>query len=85
MYNVEDFIEEIASYDAVTLEEDTFINFDMNTGIAKVDKDIFDCFVENSYIDIYCPDINANYIMQFTMVSEDEEGIIMEWIDNIRI
>lgn len=84
-YDVDEFIEKIASYDVPIFEEDDFISIDMNTGIVKVDKSVFNNFVENSYIEIYCPDINANYIMQFVMVSEDNEGITMECIDSISI
>lgn len=88
MYDIDEFdefIEKVASYDVPVFEADDFISIDMNTGIVKVDKSVFDNFVENSYIEIYCPDINANYIMQFVMISEDSEGITMEWIDSISI
>lgn len=74
----------IAEYDALILDTND-IDFDERTGIAKVNKEVFDCFMENYYIDIYCPDINANYIIQFKMISEDEDTITMEWLDKIRI
>jgi len=82
---MEDFYEKVAEYNALVLDADDLIEQDWNIGIVKVDNSVFDDFVENSIIYIYCPDINANYILEFVMKSEDDDGIIMEWLDNIRI
>ena len=87
MYNetnydyMEDFYERIAKYDALIIEADNLIEQDMNDGIIKLDKSIFNDFVKNAVICIYCADINANVVMEFIMTEEDNDGIIMELLD----
>ena len=85
MYNevdyMEDFYERVAKYDALIIEVDDLIEQDMNKGIIKIDNSVFDDFVENAVIYIYCADINANVVMEFVMKAEDDDGIIMEWLD----
>ena len=85
MYNeidyMEDFYERVAEYDALVIEADDIIEQDMNKGIIKIDNSVCDDFVENAVIYIYCADINANVVMEFIMKSEDDDGIIMEWLD----
>lgn len=70
----------IAKYNALILEAEDFIEHDMKNGIIKVSKDIFDCFVKDTVVYIYCADINADFIMECVMVSEDEDGIVMDWL-----
>ena len=85
MYNevdyMEDFYERVAEYDALIIEADDLIEQDMNKGIIKIDNSVFDDFVENAVIYIYCADINADVVMEFVMKAEDDDGIIMEWLD----
>lgn len=85
MYNevdyMEDFYDRVAEYDALIIEADDLIEQDMNKGIIKIDNSVFDDFVENTVIYIYCADINANVVMEFVMTAEDDDGITMEWLD----
>lgn len=63
------------------LESEELLEFDMRTGNIKVDKDIFDDYVENTYINIHFIDDNVeNRVAQYKMISEDDDGIIMEYI-----
>jgi hypothetical protein len=53
----------------------------MRTGNIKVSKDIFDDFVANTYVNIHFVDDNReDRIAQYKMISEDDEGIVMEYI-----
>ena len=70
---------------AVIVEMDDFIEFDISSGSAKIDKHIFDVFMKDCYMEIYCPDIDPDIVMQFKMIAEDDEGICMEWIDSVWI
>ena len=85
MYNevdyMEDFYERVAEYDALVIDADDLIEQNMNRGIIKIDKSVFDDFVENAVIYIYCADINADVVMEFVMKTEDNDGITMEWLD----
>lgn len=64
----------------IILEMEELLECDMKIGRIKVDKSIFDDFVPNTYINIQFSDTKSEEIMQFTMVSEDDEGIIMEYL-----
>ena len=64
----------------LVLESDTY-ELDLKTGNIKVYKDIFDDFVLNTYINISFVDDNVeDRIAQYKMISEDDEGIVMEYI-----
>lgn len=64
------------------LEAEELLDFDMRTGNIKVDKNIFDDFVENTCINIcFVDDKVDNRIVQYVMVSEDDKGISMEYLD----
>ena len=63
------------------LEREELLECDMRTGNIKVDKQIFDDFVPNSYINIQFVDAKYDGIYQFSMVAEDDEGIFMEYLD----
>jgi hypothetical protein len=62
------------------LEIEELLECDMKTGKIKVDKQIFDDFVPNTYINIQFVDTDSDEILQYTMVSEDDEGIYMEYL-----
>lgn len=89
MYNevdyMEDFYERVAEYDALIIEADDLIEQDMNKGIIKIDNSVFDDFVENAVIYVYCADINADVVMEFVMKAEDDGGIIMELLDCLSV
>ena len=70
------------------LEAEDLLYFESNTNNIKVDKWIFDDFIANTYINICFvenkrEDKGENKIEQYIMVSEDDEGIFMEWIDEL--
>ena len=53
---------------------------DLRTGNIKVDNSVFDAFVPNTYINIRFVDDNVEgRIAQYKMISEDDEGITMEY------
>jgi hypothetical protein len=65
----------------LVLDSEELLDFDMRTGNIKVDKDIFDDFIPNTYVNIQFVDDNReDRIAQYKMISEDDEGIIMEYI-----
>lgn len=82
---MEDFYARVAEYDALVIDTGDLIEQDMNRGIIKIDNSVFDDFVENAVIYIYCADINANVVMEFVMKTEDSDGITMEWLDSFSI
>ena len=67
------------------LEREELLECDIKTGNIKVDKQIFDDFVPNTYINIQFVDVPDKYagIWQFSMIAEDDEGIFMEYFDYI--
>ena len=65
----------------LVLEIADLIEFDRITGNIKVDKDIFDDFVENSYIEIQFVEDDYNIVNAYKMVAEDDEGIYMELME----
>jgi hypothetical protein len=60
------------------LEMEELLEFDVNTGAIKVDKSIFDDFIQNTYVDIVFVDKNPDEILRYIMVAEDTDGIDME-------
>ena len=64
----------------IILEMEELLECDMNVGRIKVDKGIFDDFVPNTYISILFSDCENLGTMSFSMVSEDNKGIIMEYL-----
>lgn len=63
------------------LEAEELLDFDMRTGNIKVDKSIFDDFVANTYVNIcFVDDKRDDRVVQYAMVSEDNEGIVMEYL-----
>lgn len=62
------------------LELEDLIECDMKTGKIKVDKQIFDDFVPNTYINIQFVDTDSNEVLSYAMVAEDDEGIYMEYM-----
>lgn len=76
--SIKNLIVEEANGDILVLEIADLIEFDRITGNIKVDKDIFDDFVEDSYIEIQFVEDEYDLVNTFKMVAEDEEGIYME-------
>ena len=65
----------------LVLDSEELLEFDMKTGNIKVDKDIFDDFVVNTYVNIQFVDDNReDRIAQYKMISEDDDGIVMEYL-----
>ena len=63
------------------LDTEELLDFDMRTGNIKVGKSIFDDFVANTYVNIsFVDDKRDDRVAQYVMVSEDDEGIVMEYI-----
>lgn len=62
------------------LEREELLECDIKTGNIKVDKQIFDDFVPNTYINIQYVDTNSDEVISYTMVDEDDEGIFMEYL-----
>jgi hypothetical protein len=79
-YNKNIIVDEV-NKDILFLEFEDLIEFDRTTGSIKVDKDIFDAYVENSYIEIEFMGDNCDYLCTYKMIAEDDEGIYMELID----
>ena len=67
----------------LVLEREELLECDIKTGNIKVDKQIFDAFVPNTYINIQFVEDEDEGIWQFSMVAEDDEGIFMEYLDHI--
>lgn len=65
----------------LVLEREELLECDIKTGNIKVDKQIFDDFVPNTYINIQFVEDEDEGIWQFSMVAEDDEGIFMEYLD----
>jgi hypothetical protein len=61
----------------LTLDTDDLLVNNIDKGVIKVSKDIFDDFQENTIIDTKFVDDNSEAIHTYKMVSEDEEGITM--------
>ncbi len=61
----------------LTLDTDDLLVNDIDKGVIKVSKDIFDDFQENTIIDIKFVDDNSEAIHTYKMIDEDEEGITM--------
>jgi hypothetical protein len=63
------------------LEAEELLDFDMKTGNIKVDKGIFDDFVANTYVNIcFVDDKREDRVAQYVMTSEDDKGIVMEYL-----
>ena len=64
----------------LVLEMEELLECDIKTGKIKVDKQIFDDFVSNTYINIQFVDTDSDEILQYVMVAEDDQGIFMEYL-----
>ena len=68
----------------LVLDSEELLDFDMRTGNIKVDIGIFDDFVAGTYVNIqFVDDNNEGRIAQYKMISEDDDGIIMEYIGEV--
>ena len=65
----------------LVLELEDLLEFEEKTGNIKVNKDIFDDFVKDTYVNIHFVEEDTNRIAQYKMISEDEEGIVMEYLN----
>lgn len=81
------FTDEEIAYEGFDVEKADLVldayayELDLKTGNIKVYKDIFDDFVPNTYINIsFVDDKVEGRVGQYKMISEDDEGIIMEYI-----
>ena len=63
----------------IILEKNEYV-FEEETGNVLVDKSIFDDYMENAYINIQFADDNDDKVLQYKMISEDDEYITMEYI-----
>lgn len=77
-YKGESLKEDLEDVPDIVLEEDDII-FDDETGNIKVDKNVFDDFVKDSYIKISF-DEGETY-SEYVMIDEDDDYIEMEWLD----
>ena len=57
-----------------------FFSESEETGDVLVDKSIFDDYMENAYINIQFVDDNDDKVLQYKMISEDDQYIRMEYI-----
>lgn len=64
--------------DSIRLEDDDFI-LEPN-GDIKIDKQVYDLFVQDAYIDILFDDGSVD---RYKMVKEDDEYIYCEYITNL--
>ena len=78
---MEKFYDKISEYDALIIDADDLVEQDMNKGIIKICNSVFDDYVKDAVIYIYCADINADVIMEFVMKENCDDGIVMEWLD----
>ena len=62
------------------LEIEDLLECDIEMGKIKVDKNIFDAFTPNAYINIQFNDTKSEEILSYVMTSEDDEGIYMEYL-----
>lgn len=60
------------------LEEDSYEL--TSDGTLKIDKSIFDDFVQDAFIDIIFIDDNSDDAISYTMVAEDEDWIYCEFL-----
>lgn len=78
---LDDFYEIVSKYDALIIDADDLVEQDMNKGIIKICNSVFNDYVKDAVIYIYCADINADVIMEFVMKENCDDGIVMEWLD----
>ena len=67
----------------IVLEEDSYI-LDKRTGRIQIDKQIFDDFKKDHYIDIKFIDEDHEPINRYIMVEEDDEWIHCDFLETIR-
>ena len=72
----EDGPNEVSSL-ALQLEVADLLVNDVDTGIIKVSKDIFDDFNKGTWVEIVFVDEHPDVIFTYQMISEDDEGITM--------
>lgn len=62
---------------ALQLEVADLLSNDVDAGIIKVSKDIFDDFNKGTLVEIVFVDEQTDVVFAYQMVSEDDEGITM--------
>lgn len=69
------------NYEAdLILELEDLLDYNKRTHDIKVDKSIFDDFVENKLIYIHFVEDEEGCVGEYKMIFEDEEGIFMEYM-----
>lgn len=76
--------EKFTEYGVLFIDVDDIIERDMNKGIIKIDKSVFDDFVENAVVYIYCKELDID-VMEFVMLSEDSDSITMEYLGSFSV
>lgn len=64
----------------IILEKEELFEFDEKTGNIKIDKSIFNDYIESSVINIEFTDYNENTVFQYKMIEETDEYIELEFI-----
>ena len=77
---IEEEVEE--PYADLILEEDDY-TLDMRTGKLQIDKQVFDSFKKDHYIDIKFLDENNEPINRYVMVDEDDEWIYCDFLESL--
>lgn len=81
---IEEDMEVIDDDEVLTLElEDDSYELDSN-GVVKIDKQIFDDYLDHGLINIKFLDEENQPINQYIMVAEDDEWIYCDYITSIR-
>lgn len=65
----------------ICLEEDDYI-LDETFGTLKIDKSVFDDFIQDSIIRIQFIDEESQPVIEYQMKSEDEDYIYLDYFGN---
>lgn len=66
----------------IFLEEDGY-ELDMKTGTLKIDKQVFNDFEKDSYINIHFSDEENEPTFQYAMIREDDEFIYCDYLGEV--
>lgn len=79
-----DWLAETHEEVVLILEEDDLLERDAETNRIKVSKDILDDFEENAVISVQFVEDPDSTIKTYVMVEEDDDGITMEYIGEVK-
>lgn len=68
----------------LTLERADLLEHENKTDRIKVSKDIFDNFAPDTLVLIHFEEDDALKVFEYKMISEDEDGIVMEYLNDYR-